>query len=178
MSNKNKKKKGTLTPKQEEFAFLVGYKKKTYSQSYREAYKPPATKKDSSIWEAGSRIANNSKVSSRIDEYREQRLKEERRGFSWSNSEAEKELRAIITKNKNDLIRAEKKGKSVRHTTNDSIIKAIDMLNQMGYRIEDEENDLAVRKAKAETELAEEKIRMLKEANGEDGGGTIYNITI
>lgn len=54
-----------LTPKQEKFARLL-VEGKTAADAYREAYKPNKSKKDKSIWEAASRIKNNSKVKARI----------------------------------------------------------------------------------------------------------------
>lgn len=179
MSRKQKKKSNVdrLTPKQETFAYLVGYEKYTYSSAYRKAYSSK-NMKEQSIWTNASATAKNAKVSSRIDYYREQRLKEERRKFKWTISEAESELRAVLEKNKKDLQRAEENGESVKHATNDAIIRAVDTLNAMSKQIEDEENELALRKAKADAETAEIKNRILKEKVGDADDKTIYEINL
>lgn len=172
-----KKRKEKLTPKQERFAYLVGYEKKTYTEAYKIAY--DATKmKEATLYPASSRLANNYKISIRIDEWKLTRIKEERRKFSWSISEAEAELRAVLNKNKNDLLRAEKENKPAKHATNAAILQAIDSLNAIGKRIEDEENDLELRKAKAETELAENKNRILKDKMRDEDDTTIYEIIL
>ncbi len=55
-----------LTPKQERFANLL-VEGKTAAEAYREAYKPKKTTKDKTIWEAASRLKNNSKVRARVE---------------------------------------------------------------------------------------------------------------
>lgn len=171
------KKKEKLTAKQEKFAYLVGYENKPYITAYKNTYDTNKMK-DATLYPASSRLANKYKISIRIDEWRLTRVKEERRKFSWSITEAEAELRAVLNKNKNDLIRAEKENRSVKHATNSAILQAIDSLNAIGKRIEDEENDLELRKAKAETELAENKNRILKEKMRDENDTTIYEIIL
>lgn len=179
LSGKRKKKINAdrLTPRQENFAYLVGYEKYTYSSAYRKAYSSDKMK-EQSIWTNASSTAKIAKVSNRIDYFREQRLKEERRKFKWTISEAESELRTVLEKNKQDLIRAEENGESAKHATNDAIIRAVDALNAMSKRIEDDENELALRKAKADAETAEIKNRLLKEKIGDEGEKIIFDINL
>ena len=102
--------KDTLTAKQEAFAFAVGYESKSYSQAYRENYKVKPETLDKTVWRNAYSVATNTKVSARIDYWKSKRIEESKRAFSWDLKEAEKELRAIIRKNKNDLLRAEQQG--------------------------------------------------------------------
>lgn len=167
----------TLTPKQESFAYLVGYEKLTYTEAYKEAYNTEKMKIDT-IYVAASKLAKSDKVSTRIDEFRADKLKEEKRKFKWTLSAAESKLMKIIDKSISDLEDAEENDQLTHPSTNDAIIKAVDSLNGILFKISDEENELALRKAKADVELAENKNRILKEKVGDEDDKTIYEITL
>lgn len=179
MSAKKKKRTDAnkLTPKQETFAYLVGFEKKTYTEAYKEAYNTEKMKIDS-IYVAASNLAKSDKVSIRIDELRADKLKEEKRKFKWTLSEAESKLKKIIDKSIADLEDAEKNDQLTHPSTNDAIIKAVETLNTILFKISDEENELALRKAKADVETAEIKNRMLKEKVGNEDDKTIYEINL
>ncbi len=123
--------KDRLTAKQEAFAFAVGYENKSYSQAYREIYTVKPETLDKTVWKRASELANNGEVSGRIDELREQKRKEVQRTLSWTLKESENELRDIIKKNKNDLIRAERQGQSAKHANNSAILGAIQQLTDL-----------------------------------------------
>lgn len=120
-----------LTPKQEAFAFAVGYENKNYSQAYREHYNVKEGTKDSTVWRKASELANHGKVSARIDELKEAKRKEIQRTLSWTLKESEDELRVIIKKNKNDLVRAERDGKAAKHANNSALLGAIQQLTEL-----------------------------------------------
>ena len=166
-----------LTPKQESFAFLVGYEKKTYTDAYREAYDTEKMKTDT-IYVAASKLAKSDKVSTRIDEFRVDKLKEEKRKFKWTLTEAEAKLNKVIEKSLADLEAAEDKELLTHPSTNDAIIKAVEALNAIMFKISDEDNELALRKAKADAETAEIKNRILKEKVGDEDDKTIYEINL
>lgn len=123
--------KDRLTAKQEAFAFAVGYENKSYSQAYREIYTVKPGTLDRTVWKRASELANNGEVSGRIDELRDQKRKEVQRTLSWTLKESENELRDIIKKNKNDLIRAERQGQSAKHANNSAILGAIQQLTDL-----------------------------------------------
>jgi len=175
---KNKKSNGNkLTPKQETFAYLVGYEKKTYTEAYKEAYNTEKMKIDT-IYVAASKLAKSDKVSTRIDEFRADKLKEEKRKFKWTLSEAESKLMKVIDKSIADLKDAEENDQLTHPSTNDAIIKAVETLNTILFKISDDENELALRKAKADAEMAEIKNRILKEKVGDEDDKTIYEINL
>lgn len=120
-----------LTPKQEAFAFSVGYENKSYTEAYREHYNVKEGTKDSTVWRKASELANYGKVSARIDELKEQKRKEIQRTLSWTLKESEDELRLIIKKNKNDLMRAERDGQQAKHANNTAILGAIQQLTEL-----------------------------------------------
>ncbi|WP_285004658.1 hypothetical protein [Lactococcus garvieae] len=138
--------KGKLTEKQEGFAFAVGYESKSYSQAYRENYKVKPETSDKTIWVKASELANNGKVTVRIDYWKSKKIEESKRAFSWDLKEAEKELRAIIKKNKNDLLRAEQLGENANPAIINTSISAIKVLNETFDKITKEYNDLQKRK--------------------------------
>lgn len=59
-----------LTPNQEKFAQGI-IEGKSQAEAYREAY-PKQRSSDKTVWEAASRLMNNSKVNARIKELRDQ----------------------------------------------------------------------------------------------------------
>lgn len=123
--------KSKLTAKQEAFAFAVGYENKSYSQAYREIYTVKPGTPDRTVWINASKLANHTKVSLRIDELKNQKRKEVQRTLSWTLKESENELRDIIKKNKNDLIRAERQGQPAKHANNSAILGAIQQLTDL-----------------------------------------------
>lgn len=60
-----------LTPQQEHFAQMVA-SGKSQSDAYRDAYDVKPRTKPSTVWEAASRIAADSKVSARIEELKKE----------------------------------------------------------------------------------------------------------
>lgn len=161
--------KDTLTAKQEAFAFAVGYEGKSYSQAYRENYKIKSEISDKTVWVKASELANNGKVTVRIDYWKSQRIKEAKRTFSWDLKESEKELRAIIKKNKNDLLRAEQLGENANPAIINSSISAIKLLNDMFDKISKDFDELNKRKEVVEVEILENKNEVLKSSLGDDG---------
>ncbi|WP_339000519.1 hypothetical protein VNN37_02340 [Lactococcus garvieae] len=138
--------KGKLTEKQEGFAFAVGYENKSYSEAYRENYKVRDGTRDKTVWNNASKLAHNTEVSARIDYWKSKKIEESKRAFSWDFHEAEKELRAIIKKNKNDLVRAEQHGENANPAIINTSISAIKLLNDTFDKITKEYNDLQKRK--------------------------------
>lgn len=158
-----------LTEKQEGFAFAVGYESKSYSEAYRENYTVSPKTLDTTIWRKASEVANNGKVTARIDYWKSQRIAESKRAFSWDFKEAEKELRAIVKKNRNDLLRAEQKGQSADPAIINTSISAIKLLNDTFDKITKDFNDLSKRKEIAEVEILENKNEVLKGSLGNKG---------
>jgi len=166
-----------LTARQEGFAYCVGYKRMNYSDAYRENYSV-SKMKNTTINCKASIVCSIEKVSERIDYWRSVKVKEEKRSFTWSLSETEKELRDIIKKNKNDLLRAEKNGEAPRQTTNDSLIRAISLLDDINKRLDEESSELSLRKLKAETELVETKNKLMKDQAVLNDEQTVYEINL
>ncbi|MFK4915650.1 MULTISPECIES: hypothetical protein [Lactococcus] len=160
--------KGKLTEKQEGFAFAVGYESKSYSQAYRENYKVKPETLDTTIWSKASKIANEYKVSTRIDYWKSKKIEESKRAFSWDLKEAEKELRAIIKKNKNDLLRAEQLGENANPAIINTSISAIKVLNETFDKITKEYNDLQKRREVSDM-TREERIILLSEIATKSG---------
>lgn len=167
--------KGKLTEKQEGFAFAVGYENKSYSEAYRENYKVRDGTRDKTVWNNASKLAHNTEVSARIDYWKSKKIEESKRAFSWDFHEAEKELRAIIKKNKNDLVRAEQHGENANPAIINTSISAIKLLNDTFDKITKEYNDLQKRKDNAEVEILENKNKLLEESLG---GGEDEKISI
>jgi hypothetical protein len=132
-----------LTPKQEAFAYAVGYEGKKYSRAYREIYDVKPETLDRSVWVRASELANNSKVSVRIDELKKQKLEEGRRAFSWDISETEAELRFLIGKNKKDLVVAERNNKPAKHANNVALANAVQQLTDLYFKLQEVEIDTA-----------------------------------
>lgn len=160
--------KDTLTAKQEAFAFAVGYESKSYSQAYRENYKVKPETLDKTVWRNAYSVATNTKVSARIDYWKSKRIEESKRAFSWDLKEAEKELRAIIRKNKNDLLRAEQQGEHANPAIINTSISAIKLLNEMFDKITKEYDDLQKRKEVSDM-TREERIILLSEIATKSG---------
>ncbi|MFK4783490.1 hypothetical protein [Lactococcus petauri] len=155
-----------LTPKQEAFAFAVGYENKNYSQAYREHYNVKEGTKDSTVWRKASELANHGKVSARIDELKEAKRKEIQRTLSWTLKESEDELRVIIKKNKNDLVRAERDGKAAKHANNSALLGAIQQLTELvKLTIPDVNEEQKLRKLTAEAEIIEKKASLMEDGN-------------
>ncbi len=123
--------KSKLTAKQEAFAYAVGFENKSYSQAYRETHNVKPTTKDRTIWVKASELASYGKVSVRIEEYKSQRRKEIQRTISWDFKQAEDELKLLLKKNKNDIMRAEKSGQPAKHVNNTAILGAIQQLTEL-----------------------------------------------
>lgn len=170
--------KGKLTEKQEGFAFAVGYESKSYSQAYRENYKVKPETSDKTVWRNAYSVATNTKVSARIDYWKTQRIEESKREFSWDLKEAEKELRAIIKKNKNDLLRAEQLGENANPAIINTSISAIKVLNETFDKITKDYSDLQKRKDHAEVEILENKNELLKGSLGETNGDEKISIEL
>lgn len=157
-----------LTPKQEAFAFAVGYENKNYSQAYREHYNVKEGTKDSTVWRKASELANHGKVSARIDELKEAKRKEIQRTLSWTLKESEDELRVIIKKNKNDLVRAERDGKAAKYANNSALLGAIQQLTDLvKLTMPDEGKRHQLRKSIAEADMAELKVELAKNSSNE-----------
>ncbi|MCT1174155.1 hypothetical protein EFL96_06250 [Lactococcus lactis] len=126
--------KSELTAKQEAFAYAVGFESKNYSQAYREIYNVKSKTLDRTVWSKASRIANEGKVSARIDELKSKRREEISRTITWNLKEAENELLLLLKKNKNDIMRAEKNGQPAKHANNTALLGAIQQLTEI-YKI-------------------------------------------
>ena len=170
--------KGKLTEKQEGFAFAVGYESKSYSQAYRENYKVKPETLDTTIWRSAYAVASNPKVSTRIDEWKSRRIEESKRAFSWDLKESEKELRAIIKKKKNDLLRAEQLGENANPAIINTSISAIKVLNETFDKITKDYSDLQKRKDNAEVEILENKNKLLEGSLGETNGDEQISIEL
>lgn len=160
--------KDTLTAKQEAFAFAVGYESKSYSQAYRENY---STKKMTAraIWIEASKLANNPKVSLRIDELRRLRKKELSRVITWNYKKAEDVLNKVLQKNMNDLIRTEKLGQPVEKVTSSAILDTVKLLNNLYEKVTHDFSELETMKMKAEVSYLESKAKAVSEVgNNQD----------
>lgn len=162
--------KSKLTAKQEAFAFAVGFENKSYSQAYREVYNVKPETLDRTIWSKASKIANEYKVSTRIDECKSQRRKEIQRSLTWNFKDAENELLLLLKKNKNDIMRAEKNGQPAKHANNTALLGAIQQLTNI-YKMTIPDNDKLLdqqlRKVTADADLAEFRVEMIKNAADE-----------
>lgn len=155
--------KDTLTAKQEAFAFAVGYESKSYSEAYRENY---STKKmtDRAVWIEASKLANNPKVSLRIDELRRLRKRELSRVITWNYKKAEDVLNKVLQKNMNDLIRTEKLGQPVEKVTSSAILDTVKLLNNLYEKVTHDFSELEAAKMKAEVEMANLKVEVMQGA--------------
>lgn len=153
--------KDTLTAKQEAFAFAVGYESKSYSEAYRESYN---TKKmtDRAVWIEASKLANNPKVSLRIDELRRLRKQELSRVITWNYKKAEDVLNKVLQKNMNDLIRTEKLGQPVEKVTSSAILDTVKLLNNLYEKVTHDFSELEASKMKAEVDMAYLKVKMMQ----------------
>jgi hypothetical protein len=149
-----------LTSKQECFAYSIGYENMTYSKAYRLHYSTKNMNKKT-IWHHASVLANNGKVSARIDEFKEMKRVEMQRSFSWSLKEAEKDLRIVLQKNLNDIMRAEKEGKTARASSSSAVLNAINELNKMSIQI----SSVIQKSSQLDIEIKEEQKRNLKIRN-------------
>jgi hypothetical protein len=171
-----KKQDEKLTAKQENFAFDVGYNCFNYTEAYREHYKTDSMKK-STLWRKSHEVATNGKVAARIDYWKRERILEARRKSSWTLDQGEKELLAIIKKNRKDLDRAEEKGVPVPVGVSQAIINAVKTLNERYDKLEQEYNELEQRKLLAEIESLEKKNKIL-DNNNTDSDKMEINITL
>lgn len=132
-----------LTPKQEAFAYAVGHENKNYTQAYRECYNVGENTLARTVWTKASEVANNGKVSARIDEIKKERYKEMQRSFSWTLEEEVDVLRELVKKNRNDLLRAEKNGEVAKVATIQGILGATQHLKEIRREIypAEEKND-------------------------------------
>ncbi|MEY8515187.1 hypothetical protein [Lactococcus taiwanensis] len=153
--------KDTPTAKQEAFAFAVGYESKSYSEAYRENY---STKKmtNRAVWIEASKLANNPKVSLRIDELRSLRKQELSRVITWNYKKAEEVLNKVLQKNMNDLIRTEKLGQPVEKVTSSAILDTVKLLNNLYEKVTHDFSELEASKMKAEVETAEIRADILR----------------
>lgn len=150
-----------LTKQQEAFAFSVGFENKNYSEAYREHYKVKKTTTDRAVWVNASKLANSTKVSLRIDQYKQQRQQEISRTITWDWKQAEISAKRLLAKNMNDLVRSEVLKEGISSSTNLAIIQSIKLLNDIYEKAQPENNKISEElfiKAKADSEIAKAKI--------------------
>lgn len=115
--------------------------------------------KDSTVWRNAFNVAQNNKVSTRIDYWKSVRITESKRQLSWTLSRAEETLLRIIDKNTKDLLRCEENNEPVPPTVNNGLISATKALNEMLEKRE--QDDLEQRKKIAEVENIEKKNKLM-----------------
>ncbi|TYC49911.1 hypothetical protein ESZ50_04785 [Weissella muntiaci] len=149
-----------LTPKQEAFAWAVGLEGKTYTQAYKDVYDVKPTTLDKTVWRKASDVANNGKVTARIDELKRMKAVEMQRSFHWTMQDAVNELLFVIKKNRNDLLRSDRDGYAAREANNKAILGAVSQLEDL-RRENDKYLSDSNRKLRAEADIAEAKAKML-----------------
>lgn len=149
-----------LTPKQEAFAWAVGIEGKSYTQAYKDVYSVKPTTLDRTIWTKASEVANNGKVTVRIDELKRMKAVEMQRSFHWTMQDTVNELLFVIKKNRNDLLRADRDGRPAREANNKALLGAVDQLETI-RRDNDKYLSDSNRKLRADADIAEAKAKML-----------------
>ncbi|NHI73546.1 hypothetical protein ET006_05395 [Lactococcus garvieae] len=113
-----------LTPKQEAFAFAVGYEKLSYKEAYIKAYNAEKMAVNT-IYRKAHSLANNGKIRARIDHYVLEQQREARLAVDWDYKKQFDEYRFVLIKNKKDILKADKNGQAAKHANNTAILGAL-----------------------------------------------------
>jgi hypothetical protein len=123
------------------------------------------TTADRTIWTKASEVANNGKVTVRIDELKRMKSEEMRRTFTWDMQDSFNALNFVLKKNRNDLMRLERQGKNAHDASNRAILQAVSQLDDLRREADQYTSD-ANRKLRAEADIAEYKASLNRKVIG------------